>query len=276
MDSKMSEANEIEADFDDFDDDDVELGDDNSDDILVDIDPVLDDADDLLGDDDDDSADDELLEESNRLDSIALADDPVRMYLKEIGQVPLLDSNREMWLSTQIAAERLMQHLTDELSRVEHVGGQEGLPTAVDVAQFAYVHIADNWAKLLEDVARFKIDPPDFRAIIDEAQQVMSNWDEDNRSYVRNYLRQREWGRDEPWNEMAEHLFEVMHGLYLLRFDEQMKIRGYSREHDELPPDPLVRQWMNTDPNTLDDLIYLYERTEERSEMAIEALTRAN
>ena len=120
----MSEANEMEADFDDFDDEDVDLGDDSGDDLLADLDPVLDDSDDLLVDDEDDSTEDELLEESNRLDSIALADDPVRMYLKEIGQVPLLDSNREMWLSTQIAAERLLQVLTDELSRVESVSGR--------------------------------------------------------------------------------------------------------------------------------------------------------
>ena len=44
--------------------------------------------------------------QSEALDSLPPSDDPVKMYLKEIGQVPLLDSNREMWLSTQIAAEK--------------------------------------------------------------------------------------------------------------------------------------------------------------------------
>src|SRR5688572_27810314 len=37
-----------------------------------------------------------------------LANDPVRMYLKEIGQVQLLDSNQEIWLSAQMAASRLV------------------------------------------------------------------------------------------------------------------------------------------------------------------------
>ena len=41
---------------------------------------------------------------SEVIDNLPPTDDPVKMYLKEIGQVPLLDSNREMWLSTQIAA----------------------------------------------------------------------------------------------------------------------------------------------------------------------------
>jgi len=37
--------------------------------------------------------------QSDVIDSLPPSDDPVKMYLKEIGQVPLLDSNREMWLS---------------------------------------------------------------------------------------------------------------------------------------------------------------------------------
>lgn len=35
-----------------------------------------------------------------RLEPSVLADDPVRMYLKEIGQVQLLDPDRETWLSS--------------------------------------------------------------------------------------------------------------------------------------------------------------------------------
>ena len=41
------------------------------------------------------------------------ADDPVRMYLREIGQVRLLDATHEVWLSMQIAAERQLQTVMD-------------------------------------------------------------------------------------------------------------------------------------------------------------------
>src|SRR5260221_2238037 len=53
-------------------------------------------------DDDVEEAEEETFEDS-RVDTIGLADDPVRMYLKEIGQVQLLDPNRETWLSSQMA-----------------------------------------------------------------------------------------------------------------------------------------------------------------------------
>lgn len=33
--------------------------------------------------------------------SIRVTDDPVRMYLREIGRVPLLEAHQEVWLSTQ-------------------------------------------------------------------------------------------------------------------------------------------------------------------------------
>jgi Sigma-70 factor, region 1. len=43
-----------------------------------------------------------------------LADDPVRMYLKEIGQVPLLGPDQEVWLATHMMAERHLQTLINQ------------------------------------------------------------------------------------------------------------------------------------------------------------------
>jgi RNA polymerase primary sigma factor len=41
-----------------------------------------------------------------------LSEDPVRLYLKEIGGIDLLDTNREFWLSTQMQAARRIDSLT--------------------------------------------------------------------------------------------------------------------------------------------------------------------
>jgi RNA polymerase primary sigma factor len=89
-----ADVDEMENDFELDDDDDIDVDDsgifeagslkgDPSDDIMLVDEPDEDELEDI--------DDDELLAESMRLDSAALADDPVRMYLKEIGQVPLLD-----------------------------------------------------------------------------------------------------------------------------------------------------------------------------------------
>ncbi|HVO42479.1 MAG TPA: sigma-70 factor domain-containing protein, partial [Aggregatilineales bacterium] len=64
------------------------------------------------------------IEEENddeaQLTGAALADDPVRMYLKEIGQVQLLDPNHETWLSSQMAAVTLLNMVTLQAAQDGH------------------------------------------------------------------------------------------------------------------------------------------------------------
>src|SRR5664279_2260070 len=218
--SKAEEGEELNGDFefedeldeggDDFDfDDDVVVKDDDM------VDPMLSDDEEL-----EDLDDDLLLGGSARLDSFALADDPVRMYLKEIGQVPLLDTNRETWLSIQIAAERMLDAEIDRLSR-------NGLPEPPDTVQAIYAEVKKNWEAVLTQAKVFKLEPPSLKAIIDEVQSLTEAWDVSGRSSIREYLRQREWGRDEPWTELARRLFDAIHGLYLIPFREQILIRRH-------------------------------------------------
>jgi RNA polymerase primary sigma factor len=217
-----------------------------------------------------------LAEETARLDAVSLADDPVRMYLKEIGQVPLLDGNREIWLSTQMAAERLVQDIQDRLSKVEGEDDHTRLPQPVDIVQEAFNFAVENWAQTLKLANKFKVEPPDIRQLIDEVQLVNDNWDQNAKSYGRLYLRQREWGRDESWTELAERLFNTVHGLQLIPRLLQLQIRKYVREHNALPPKELFQEWLFSDQDEIDDLPNMFAMIEEKAEMAAEALTRAN
>ena len=265
-------ADDVE--FDEEDDDDGKDTD-ISTDIIDDIGSEPDDDDDL--DEDDDDGD---IEDIN-LSAVALADDPVRMYLKEIGQVPLLDTNREIWLSMQIEAENLTQELIDQLAAVEEDGEavKGGLPQLIDVVRAGYGHISDNWEKAQAVFAEYAddIDPLDFRKLIDEVQTVNSNWDQDEQSYTRRFLRQQDWGKDEQWTEGARRLFDVMHGLFLMPFDQQMNLRRYYRENDgALPSQEQFDHWLFEDEESVEDLPYHFEQVELKAENATEALTRAN
>jgi RNA polymerase primary sigma factor len=272
--AQIDEAEEMGGDFDydDIDDDDLV---DDEDSFFEGRAAKEDDAIDVLLTDDDDleELDDNLLEEGARLDSFALADDPVRMYLKEIGQVPLLDTNRETWLSAQIAAERLLEHLTDKLSNPQK---GEGLPQPHEIAVAAYEYVKRGWQDVLDSAPSFKVDPPDLRQVINEVQYVADNWDVSGQSYLREYLRQRDWGRDEQWNELAHKLFDVFHGLYLIPFGEQTRISRYYAEHGECPRPELFQEWLAADEMALEMLPEMYERIEQQAEIATEALTRAN
>lgn len=256
--------------------DDYDVDEEDTDDIGVE-----DDLDDINEEPDPDELESEeheaIAREAARLDAASLADDPVRMYLKEIGQVPLLNTNREIWLSTQIAAENLHQSLIDQLSRLDEESGKtRGLPQPVEIVELAYDHIAENWQKLLDTVGNFDVEAPDFRALIDEVQSINSDWDTDEQSYIRQYLRHKDWGRDEAWTELARRLFDVVQGLCLVPFDQQMEIRKHFRENEALPPRDLFQRWLYSDEDAIEELPHMFEMIELRAETAAEALTRAN
>jgi RNA polymerase primary sigma factor len=237
----------------------------DSDDILMVDGPDEDDLEDI--------DDDELLAESLRLDSVALADDPVRMYLKEIGQVTLLDTNRETWLSTQVMSERLLQSVMDTLSAAD---SSEGLPEPVHVIQMVYEYVQRGWEEVVEGAMAFSVDTPNFCAIIDEVNQITDDWNMDGTSYVRGFLRQKDWGRDEMWTELAKRLFDVFQGVYLIPFNQRMQLRKYYKDHVTLPSREVFCEWLVADKDTVADLQELFDQIEQKSVLAAEALTRAN
>ena len=148
-------------------------------------------------------------------DNVPLPDDPVRMYLKEIGQVPLLDSNREMWLSTQIAAERQLEALRDELMSLDNPQLGKRDPNHLDVERFAYRKLCTNWQRLGEVIHPFDVEMPDFLKVLYEVQAITSNWNIEEESYIRHYLTKQQWGRNDAWTGVAQVLFEIVHALFL-------------------------------------------------------------
>lgn len=224
---------------------------------------------------DEDFDDEDLTNESLSLDAAALADDPVRMYLKEIGQVPLLDTNRETWLSTQVAAEQLLDNFMHTLSMVDN-GADEKIPEPSQVVELAYQHIQRNWEEVVDGAAAFGIEPPDLRKVIEEVLLVNENWDSSNKSYIRQYLLQRDWGREELWTELARRLFDVFQGIYLIPFNLLINFRNEYKKKNTLPSLKQFHQWLEADEDAIKELPEFFEQIEQRAELAAEALTRAN
>src|SRR5512145_2869325 len=80
----------------------------------------IEDADALLADEPDLAELEEIEEEAEEEDTTIelaadLGDDPVRMYLKEIGQVRLLETQQEVWLAIQMSASGYLARLRDRL-----------------------------------------------------------------------------------------------------------------------------------------------------------------
>lgn len=267
-DDEMEDEDIEDEDLDDDDDDEVtpkarKSG--KSSNLLPDMEPDEDELDDL----------EEDYEEDDSLEALSLADDPVRMYLREIGQVPLLDSNRETWLSIHIAAEHQLQEVIDSLSVVQD-DNDDGLPSPVRVVELIYEELNRDWEEVMEGVEAFHAETPNFIKLVDEVLLIQDTWDVDGKSYVREFLNQREWGRDEAWTELARRMFSLMQGIYLIPFDEQMYLRQYYKENNQLPSSKEFRAQLAQNEDSIEDLPERFDMVEQKALLANEALTRAN
>lgn len=110
-----------------------------------------------------------------------LAEDPVRLYLREIGQVNLLHSDSEFRLATFIEADRLIGTLRKLKQR-------KGLTLECSIYHSLLSEMSTSWDRLLEDTHRLEQHPPELALIIAEAQSLHAGWEFSSPSYLRAYL----------------------------------------------------------------------------------------
>jgi RNA polymerase primary sigma factor len=196
-------------------------------------------------------------------------DDPVHTYLKEIGQVPLLTSEQEIWLSTQLKAAGEMDRLTRTLADKNPEG--QSLYFRIMIAN--YQELLHNWQKVQAAGNRLGVEPPDFLRLVNEAQSLRQNWQGGQESYIRYYLNDGNWGQDEVWTDLAESSFGVFTALYLLPEGRGRMLSNYYREQGVLPDMAYFQTRMEEDDVALQyNEFMIYHLAEE----AKVSLTRAN
>ncbi len=143
---------------------------------------------------------------------IKSTDDPVRMYLLEIGQVPLLDHHEEIWLSSQRAVGNYLRSVSERF--IPEDGGGEGekvLRTLVNDLHSA-------WRDVEKRCKELGIAPPDLGALVDETAILHDYVLPDNPSYSYSFLEQHGWtsSKDVSRTALADGIFGVFRVLYLL------------------------------------------------------------
>ena len=113
--------------------------------------------------------------------STDLSEDPVRLYLKEIGRIDLLDADSEFRLAARIEAERLVEHFIIQSSVTKNSPGYY-LQIFDQVIESLYV----SWTELLVKVRDIGLsEPPDIDLVLVEAQLLRKQWQNDAPSYLR-------------------------------------------------------------------------------------------
>ena len=165
---------------------------------------------------------------------LELSDDPVRMYLKEIGQVPLISASQEIWLATQMLGARLLAQ-----ARRDH-------PTDPGRSLLAAWQVVLN----AEQDMRLKTSnlerlPIDLRLLIAEAINLRITWQTEARSYLRGWLfEQGDWGHDDTWTQVAVDAFQLFSGLYLLPLSLLTRLESIVNAENGLPTADTLSDWL--------------------------------
>ena len=176
--------------------------------------------------------------------AVELSEDPVRLYLKEIGQINLLDADSEFRLAARIEAERFLEtlrkHLDPQLEpaqRLYHL-----FLTVVD-------NLYTSWERFKQDGEKFnKGHIPDLTLILLEAQALRQAWQSNTPSYLRSYLDNGQWGKDSIWDGLVRNAFSVFLCLYLLPPEVAEALPQQMQNGEDLPGlDFFEGQLANTD-----------------------------
>ena len=160
----------------------------------------------------------------------ALRDDPVQMYLNDIGTIDLLDVHQEFWLGARLLSTRWI----DRLKR-EHPLIDLSKPEDRDIYTAIYDELRVMHRRIREDVKRLRMECPDWILIIEEAQLLRSTWNLEPPSYTRNYLDNGLWGENEEWGFVARNVFYYFVAFY--SFPEKITewLKAWLLEKKNLP-----------------------------------------
>ena len=151
-----------------------------------------------------------------------LSEDPVRLYLREIGEIELLNVDHEFWLATRIDAARRV----DVINR-DHPIARRGLYYSTSIYLAISDELAVSWRRLVEDTQRLGYDGPDLSMIRAEARLLRGSWSSDTPSYLRAYLDNGRWGVDHLWDVVARNALTVYICFYLLPEEAAKRVENF-------------------------------------------------
>jgi RNA polymerase primary sigma factor len=179
----------------------------------------------------------DALEEISAANAVMeLSEDPVRLYLKEIGQIHLLDSDSELRLAARIEALRFLENL--------RVQKHNCPPDQMDARVFncVYEELISHWLVWEEMGEKSGFGVPDPAMLLAEAQNLREAWQIDQGSYLRAYLDNGQWGKDNTWTLLVKQAFTVFLCMYLLPQSTAQAMLAHLKKHRDFPHRDTLRK----------------------------------
>ncbi|MEO5887515.1 MAG: sigma-70 family RNA polymerase sigma factor, partial [Anaerolineales bacterium] len=221
----------------------------------------------LVHQDEEELLDEDVIDLKNPLVAAELSEDPVRLYLGEIGRVKLLDSDSEFRLATMIEANRLVLTLRRHPLRA-------GLTLECAIYHALLDEMLTSWERLLEDVERLHRQQPDLGVMLTEAQSLHSGWETNMPSYLRTFLDNGMWGVDELWNTVARNAYSVFLSLYLLPLHYAEWLLDQINQNHHLPDQQTLYDNLLSDKELSTELDEVHARALESNQSLIRANLR--
>jgi len=201
--------------------------------------------------------------------SLDVTNDPVRMYLREIGRVPLLESHQEMWLSTQQEAASYLKDLRLRLSK--RIGRP---PTEGEMLAALLDSLRRAWSAASRHCRRLQLGLPDLAALVEEAQALHDAPLPRIAPYLQRFLENEDHRGDEnsTWTALTGHLFDVFLLLYLLPAPTLELIRAEWQKRQRFPS----ARRMKRDMPGSEEIAATWSRIEAQATEARQLLARSN
>jgi RNA polymerase primary sigma factor len=203
--------------------------------------------------------------------STELSEDPVRLYLKEIGQINLLDAESEFRLAARIEAQTYIQTHFKNLQ-------EKGIEGNVDTEVFKEVtrDLISYWKQFKMQIQEYgQVELPDLFLILSEAQKLRIRLDPDEPSYLRSYLsHDGQWGKDSAWDKVARLAFSVFICFYLLPENMANDLLEFIQKNGRLPSQIFFSKRFSKEKGLAEELLGVQLRSEEANQNLIRANLR--